>query len=152
MTENVKNARLSVIKNYCKSILWIDDEIDLCGEPSLGGSETIDIRRRIAMKFFVDKANQFAAAGALCHLQGFEATSGVPNDPYADNPIDRQIEVCSRLAERADIVILDWFLGNSDNSDCSERIIKHLASIDEFRFIVVLTHRKESAEEPLKIP
>ena len=133
MTDGIQNRRDEVIHRFCRTILWIDDEIHLEKGLAEGG-------------LFKKKMDEFIQSHLLCHMQGFpEARSG--NDPYAEQPeVEAAIKSCVSLARQADIVIVDWRLGSSDSSEYAKKIIRSLLGVENgFRFIVVLS--KEAPED-----
>ena len=135
MDEKAQAIRERIIRQYCQSVLWIDDEIHLDKGLSEEGTNPI----------FQDKFNEFTKAGLLCHMMGFPEARPVA-DPYADRPeIDGAIRSCCQLARQADVVIIDWMLGTTDSSDFAEKIIKELLGSDKgFRFIVILSRKELS--------
>ena len=66
--------RNKIIHKFCRTILWVDDEIDLLG--GLGGENPL----------FRDKFDEFTREGLLCHLKGFPPV-GEGSDPYFKDPV-----------------------------------------------------------------
>ena len=137
MDEHVKEARKEIIRKFCRTILWIDDEIHI-GE-TLSGSDSGDK----TPKLFVDKLSEFEQNGLLCHLKGFPQSTG--KDDFYDNSADGVSHQCVKLARQSDVVIIDWMLGSVDSSDHAEKIVKELLGRDKgFRFIVILSKNAPS--------
>ena len=133
MTEEVKKIRNEIVQKFCRTILWIDDEIHL--DKGLDGEGVNPL--------FKEKFNEFTKSGCLCHMMGFpEVRPG--KDPYASElEVAEVLSSCETLAQQANIVIIDWMLGTTDSCEYATRIIKKLLGEDKgFRFIVVLS-RKE---------
>lgn len=132
MDECVKVARKEIIRKFCRTILWIDDEIHI-GATQLGsdsGTKT--------PKLFVDKLSEFEQNGLLCHLKGFPQSTG-KGDFYDDSADDVSRQIV-KLACQSDVVIIDWMLGSVDSSEYAENIVKELLGKGKgFRFIVILS-------------
>lgn len=122
--------RNKIIRKFCRTILWVDDEIDLLG--GLGGENPL----------FRDKFDEFTREGLLCHLKGFPPV-GEGNDPYFKDPVvENAINECVRLACQADVVIVDWELGDGTTSKHAKRIVNAILGKNEgFRFVVILSKK-----------
>lgn len=130
MTEEARKMRNEIVRRFCRTILWIDDEINL--DKGLVAPD--------ANSLFKCKFDEFTRAGLLCHMLGFpEVRQG--RDPYvAQEEVEGSVNTCIALATQADVFIVDWMLGGTDSSEYAERIIKKLVGDDKgFRFIVVLS-------------
>ncbi len=127
--------RKKIAKSYCRDVLWIDDEIN----PTAADAAA----RTPYLQFFQPIADEFASREILCHLKGFPQITGEA-DPYAPDSPD--VEVCQKLALKADVVILDWHLG-SQNPQHSARIIREVVRAGGSRFIVVLSEAGELVDE-----
>lgn len=138
MDDTTQTIRERIIRHYCQSILWIDDEIHLDKGLSAEGANPL----------FYDKFQEFTKAGLLCHMMGFPDARPVA-DPYADqSKIDEAIDSCCQLARQSDVIIIDWMLGTTDSSDFAEKIIKVLLGPDNgFRFIVILSRKELSKKD-----
>lgn len=128
MDEHVKATRSEIIHKFCRTILWIDDEIDL-----LKGLESVN-------QLFRAKLDEFTAADLLCHLKGFPAV-GEERDHYVANAeVENAINTSIRLARQADVVIIDWKLGDGTTSKYAQKIVSSLLGKGKgFRFIVILS-------------
>lgn len=132
MTKDAEKIRISIIKKFCRTILWIDDEIHLDKGLAPGGASSL----------FKDKFDEFTKSGLLCHMMGFpEIRPG--GDPYASNSeVDETLRSCVLLALQSDIIIVDWMLGTTDSNEYAHKIAKGIVGKDKgFRFIVVLSNK-----------
>lgn len=131
MNEEINTIRNKVVQKFCRTVLWIDDEIHL--DQGLAAKGTSPL--------FKDKFDEFTKSGLLCHMMGFPETRP-DSDPYASpSEVDEVLHSCVSLALQSDIVIIDWKLGSTDSSKYAERIIKQVVGKDNgFRFIVVLSN------------
>ena len=134
MSEEVKTIRNNIVRKFCRTVLWIDDEIHLDQGFADEGASSL----------FKNKYDEFTKSGLLCHMMGFPETRS-DTDPYASKPdVDEALHSCVLLALQSDIIIVDWMLGTIDSSDYAQKIVKEIVGKDKgFRFIVVL-----SKEEP----
>ena len=116
MTEEVKKIRNEIVQKFCRTILWIDDEIHL--DKGLDGEGVNPL--------FKEKFNEFTKSGCLCHMMGFpEVRPG--KDPYASElEVAEVLSSCETLAQQANIVIIDWMLGTTDSCEYATIIIKKL--------------------------
>ena len=132
MSEEINAIRNKVVQKFCRTVLWIDDEIHL--DQGLAAEGTSPL--------FKDKFEEFTKSGLLCHMMGFPETRP-DSDPYASQAeVDEVLHSCVSLALQADIVIVDWKLGSTDSSEYAEKIVKQVVGNDKgFRFIVVLSNR-----------
>ncbi len=130
MDSQVETLRDEIIRKFCRTVLWIDDEIDL-GK----GLEHPD-----ADALFRDKFDELTKSNLLCHMMGFPpARADDDGDGFVGNVQD-VVTTCKALALQADIVIIDWMLGGQDSSVFAEEIIQSLLKEEKgFRFIVVLS-------------
>ena len=131
MDEEVKKLRDQIIRKFCRTILWVDDEIDL--QKGLGSAKPL----------FRAKFNEFTDAGLLCHLKEFPPV-GEGKDKYVtEEAVTKTIDDSIRLAHQADVVIIDWELGNGTTSIHAQKIVKSLLGADKgFRFVVVLSKKE----------
>ncbi len=137
MTDAVKEIRKDIVRKFCRTILWIDDEIFL------------DKGLNQCPQLFKTKFEEFSSAGLLCHLMGFPTVVSGP-DPYSDPPVlGKALESCEKLARQADIVIVDWELGLRNSSEYAKRIIHTLTNKERgFRFIVILSQNPPESGFP----
>ena len=130
MNEEVKTIRNNIVRKFCRTVLWIDDEIHLDQGLAPKGTPTL----------FQSKFDEFTRSGLLCHMMGFpEIRPG--SDPFVpQSNVDEVLGACVSLALQSDVVIVDWMLGTTDSSEYAENIVKHIVGKDKgFRFIVVLS-------------
>jgi len=128
----IEALRIEIARNYCRSILWVDDEIRFPGkysEPALFEPFT---------NLFLPIAEFFQRQGVLCQLQPVS----LPDTTVDVDAEPQELVVVKRLAEVADIVILDWHLADDESPKHSISVINHLLEQRETRLIVILT--KES--------
>ena len=140
MTEQVKGIRNEVIHKFCRTVLWIDDEIHLDTGLASGGTNPL----------FKDKFDEFTRSKLLCHMMGFpEVRSGT--DPFApQQEVGEVLNSCVSLALQSDVVIVDWMLGSTDSSEYAEEIIRELLGKDKGHRIIVVLSQQEPAESSLK--
>ena len=126
MEETVKNIRNDIIQKFCRTIVWIDDDIHL--------------NTGLVTSLFWEKYKEFTVQGLVCHLMEFPAVRSEV-DPYPDTTeVEKIIESCIKLTHQSDIVIVDWMLGSTDSSAFAIKIINSLLGKKQgFRFIVILT-------------
>lgn len=138
MNEEINTIRNKVVQKFCRTVLWIDDEIHL--DQGLAAKGTSPL--------FKDKFDEFTKSGLLCHMMGFPETRP-DSDPYASpSEVNEVLQSCVSLALQSDIVIVDWMLGSTDSSEHAERIIKQVVGKDKgFRFIVVLSNMELGESE-----
>ena len=138
MTEDAKKIRINIIKKFCRTILWIDDDIHLDKGLAFDGTDIL----------FKNKYDEFTKSSLLCHMMGFpEIRPG--SDPYASSSeVDEALRSSVSLALQSDIVIVDWMLGTTDSSDYAKKIVKTVVGKDKgFRFIVVLSNKAPEDSE-----
>ncbi len=130
----ITELRKTIAKNFCRSVLWIDDEI-------VPDAETEQQRQKY-VDFFVKRADEFSKKGILCHLKGFSASiSGADadgQDAYGEDS-DNGVSECVELSKRADVLILDWHLGIPDNPKFAKEILDPLIEEKAARFIIILS-------------
>lgn len=124
---NFDIARSEIAKEYCRSILVVDDEI-------FEGKDGGPLRKHYK-KFF----DSCESEGVLCHMHQYNAQSALD---------DTAIKKVSKLAKKSDIIILDWLLWHSDpekkeNSGSSEttiEVLTQLTDLEELKFIFIYTN------------
>lgn len=142
MNEEVKTIRNNIVRKFCRTVLWIDDEIHLDQGLAPKGTPTL----------FQNKFDEFTRSGLLCHMMGFPATIN-DSDPYSpQSKVDEVLGSCMSLALQSDIVIVDWMLGTTDSSEYAQKIVTGIVGQDKgFRFIVVLSQKTPEDFEFTKI-
>lgn len=142
MNEEVKTIRNNIVRKFCRTVLWIDDEIHLDQGLAPKGTPTL----------FQNKFDEFTRSGLLCHMMGFPATIN-DSDPYSpQSKVDEVLGSCISLALQSDIVIVDWMLGTTDSSEYAQKIVTGIVGQDKgFRFIVVLSQKTPEDFEFTKI-
>ena len=134
MPNSTLTLRRKIAKNFCKTVLWVDDEI----KPNAAG----EAERKRFVDFFYPIAQEFNREGVICQLREFPQIDG-ENDPYA--PANDEVTTSTELAKITDILILDWQLGAEDPRHSSS-ILKSLVSGGGTRFIVILSKEKDLTE------
>lgn len=140
MNEEVKTIRNNIVRKFCRTVLWIDDEIHLDQGLAAKGTPAL----------FQNKLDEFTRSGLLCHMMGFPATIN-DSDPYfSQSMVDEVLGSCMSLALQSDIVIVDWILGST--SEYAKKIIKGIVGKGNgFRFIVVLSNKELADSEFIEI-
>lgn len=137
----MNTIRAQIIKQFCKSIAWIDDEIvgtSAC-EDQLPPPEIISKH----FNYFSSEAELLYKSGMLCSLIPFEPSNSLIE-------IDQQVNRCVDLTASADAIILDWQLGaHQDYSNC-QKIIQKIFDLQGIRFIVVLSNFPNQIAEALR--
>jgi hypothetical protein len=133
MTNKIETLRQKIARNYCRSILWVDDEIRLRGDYP---DPNYNIRYR---NFFLPVATALQAEGVLCQLQPVSPTEDPDSEP-------EELAVVKQLSKVADAVLLDWHLAG-DDARHSTNIIRHLLEESETRFILILTQHSNALAE-----
>ena len=134
MDAKVLKTRNEIVRKFCRTILWIDDGINL--------QEGLKVRKPVDSPLFEEKLKEFSEAGLLCHLQGFpQIEDSEEEDPFSSE-IGNEVEKCAKLALQSDIVIIDWMLGSMDSSKYAKEIVNRLLGDKQgFRFIVILSQK-----------
>jgi hypothetical protein len=121
-----EKVQLSIAREYCRSIIIIDDVIF---EKNNGGKLESHYQ-----KFF----ESCESDAVLCHMHEFRAETSED-----ETAIRKGVE----LAKKSDIVVLDWYLWHSDpekkehtgTSESAVEIIQRLADENSLRFIFIYT-------------
>lgn len=136
-SDQIESAKSSIIDRFFHNALWIDDSI-IDDIDKTGYEESLV---RTHFDFFVKLTSFLATKGIACALKGY-----MPDNPDFE---ELEIEKCSHLAGKADIVFLDWHL--SDNSPKSAiEIIRKLAQLRGFRIIILITKVDNPLETLIK--
>jgi Response receiver domain len=117
--------RQQIAKRFLQTVLWIDDDINM-GDDQDGHFQ----------KFFKPASMTISKEGMICQLFGFTSSKG-EEDPYGSEGIS-ELEIINGILPRADIVIVDWFLGTNDPSN-STKIINEILLCKGTRFCVILS-------------
>lgn len=134
MDVEVSKVRNEIVRKFCRTILWIDDGINL--------QEGLKVRRPVDSLLFGEKLKEFSEAGLLCHLQGFPQVEDSEGDDPFSPEVGNEVEKCAKLALQSDIVIVDWMLGSVDSSKYAQEIVNRLlGDAQGFRFIVILSQK-----------
>lgn len=134
MDAEVVKIRNEIVRKFCRTILWIDDGINL--------QEGLKVRKPVDSPLFWEKLKEFSEAGLLCHLQGFPHVEDSEGDDPFYPEVGNEVEKCAKLALQSDIVIVDWMLGAVDSSKHAQEIVNRLLGDKQgFRFIVILSQK-----------
>ena len=144
MNAEVANVRNEIVRKFCRTILWIDDGINL--------QEGLMVRKPVDSPLFWEKLKEFSEAGLLCHLQGFPLVEDIEGDDPFSSEVGKEVEKCAKLALQADIVIVDWMLGSVDSSKYAQEIVRNLLGDTQgFRFVVILSQKPPERGFPDKL-
>lgn len=127
--------RRKIAREYCQTVLWIDDQINPTAPEAADRTEYLS--------FFAPIAEEIISEGVVCQLQGFSQSTG-NDDPYGSS--NEEIEKCFRIASKADILILDWHLGAEDQRHSIE-IINKLIDLKGSRFVILLSQAEDLERE-----
>lgn len=134
----MNELRKNIIQRYCRSAIWIDDEIL---DDQIATGTTIGLDRYFG--FFVRVAREFQEEGVLCSLKSFPQISVDDDD---DEDRTNALEACKKLALKAEIIIIDWMLGATSPDHCLN-ILEHVIKSAGNRFIIILSKEESVAEK-----
>lgn len=137
----MNTIRTQIIRQFCKSIAWIDDEI-------IGASACKDQLPAEALlskhfSYFSKEAELLYQAGMLCSLIPFESGDSLTET-------EQQITRCADLCTAADVIILDWQMGSHQDFSCCLKIIKKILLLQGIRFIIILSNFASGITEDLQ--
>ena len=133
MSEIINAIRNKVVQKFCRTVLWIDDDIHLDQGLATEGPFSL----------FRNKYDEFIKSNLLCHMMEFPAVRSSSDSYASKSEVDGVLHSCVSLALKSDIVIVDWMLGSIDSSEYAEEIVKQVVGSDKgFRFIVVLSNKE----------
>ena len=132
--------RRKILRQFLRTIVWIDDEI----RPDQVGSGGERFR-----SFFYPTAKEFQRQHLIVHLHPYEADSLDESDNVFDENTSNSFDSASRLAERADVVLLDWHLARSDPKN-SIHILQRLSQTPATRYVVLLSEYADQFETEFK--
>lgn len=139
----MNELRKHIVKRYCKSAIWIDNEI--LDDQSIDYTNESILRKHFS--FFSRIAREFQEEGVSCSLKSFpEFQQG--DDPYAEDK-DQALNACKELALASDIILIDWILGLPDSPDYCIEIVEQVIQSEGNRFIVILS-QADDVEETFK--
>lgn len=137
MTEKV---RKDIMKNFLRTLVWIDDEI----RPDRADSDGDPFRN-----LFYPIAQEFQNRNLLVHLHSYAADTGNGGDNMYDETDSTCFDSAVALAKKADVIILDWHLG-AENPDNSILLLKSLEQESAIRYIVVLSKADTKFEADMR--
>ena len=132
--------RRTIMKNFLRTLVWIDDEIRPEKTDELGNP---------FRSFFYPVAQEFQKDGMLVHLYPYvSGTSEDTDDTFTDaNP--EPIQSVANLSKKADIIILDWHLGRTDPNNSIE-ILKRLRNEVAIRYIILVSKYDEKFDMEMR--
>lgn len=139
--------RKNIVAQFCSSIVWIDEEIlpyttDRQGEKQFNYDHFHNL--------FHPVSQQMQNEGYLVHLHPFEqstADDGFEDEFAQESP---SLESAISLCKKADIILLDWHLGDGDSPDNSISILKALHNEPATRFVLILSKNSDKFQRELE--
>lgn len=151
-----EDLRKNIARQFCKTVLWVDDQIvsltngngsDVikCLKDARYTKKRLEIVKKIDdSQYFQKGVDSFANEGVICQLFSFPQSEPTGDDPYSD---PEPLAHCKLLAKQADVLIVDWYLGSSDDAGNAKSIINELLKLDSgTRFIFVLSQKPTEAD------
>jgi hypothetical protein len=141
MSENMtEKVRKDIMKNFLRTLVWIDDEIrpektDHLGDPF--------------RSLFYPIAQEFQKQNLLVHLCSYDADTRNEGGNMFDETATKSFESAVSLAKKADVIILDWHLGADDPKN-SILLLKSLEKESAIRYIIVLSEYDGDFETDMK--
>lgn len=123
--DQVKQA---VSREYCRSVLLIDDE-------------AIDDQSRVIGDRFSSFQKRCEEVGICLHLFSSPDASDSPDD----GNVRASLENANKLASRADFVVIDWYLSHNSSPIYSIQFIKGLLNDKGVRFVLINTKQEVEA-------
>lgn len=139
-----KRRRIS--QDLFRSILWIDEQIFSIGTDD-HGNKRYDYEPFESL--FKPVTQELQDAGLLVHLHSFEQSTiedGLDDEFSADSP---SLSSAISLSQKADIIILDWHLGNGDDPANSIKILEALVNSPATRIILILSQNSDRFSQEL---
>lgn len=128
--EIINKHRMEVVKQYCKAVVIIDDEI-------YEGANNVNLSDN-----FSKIVRSCQSKSILCHLFSY------PKEPGSTD-VDMLNTQVVNLAQKADVVVLDWWLGTK-SPEYSIRILKDLTSEPSiFRYITIYSNTDPNEIDPI---
>lgn len=128
-SEAISKAKSDIIDKFFKNALWIDDSI-------IDDITQIELDSNIIQGHFdpfVKYVSHLADQGITCALKGYK-----PKEEYGDGLDVVEIEKCTNLAKKSDIVFLDWHLTDG-GPQASLAIIDGIIQNPGFKIIIIIT-------------
>ncbi len=151
-----EDLRKSIARQFCQTVLWIDDQIVSLTDGNVRDAikcltdvKHKKIRDGIVKKiedglYFKNGVESFTDAGVICQLFSFPQLDPAGQDHYSD---PEPLSQCKSLAKQADVLIVDWYLGSSNDAGNAKSIINELLKPESgTRFIFVLSKQPTEAD------
>lgn len=141
MSENkTKNIRREIMMKFLRTLVWIDDEI----RPDEAGSMGDPFRY-----FFYPTAMKFQKKELLVHLHPYDADTSNDGDNNMFDDDSESFGTAVTLAKKADVIILDWHLGQKLPVNSIE-LLNRLNEEAAIRYVIVLSQYAENFVSEMK--
>lgn len=156
--EQLEDLRKTIVRQFCRTVLWIDDQIVSLTDANvrdaikcLSDSRHKKTRLGISKKiedgqYFQNGVESFAKVGVICQLFNFPQINPSGLDPYSDS---EPLAQCKQLAKQADALIVDWYLGDSNDAGNAKAIVADLLKEPGTRFVFVLSQKAKDADHQI---
>ena len=134
--------RRRISRDLFRSILWVDEQIF-----NRQGEKEYDYKPFETL--FKPVTQELQDAGFLVHLHSFEQSTsedGFDDEFSTDSP---SLDSAISLSKKADIIILDWHLGNGDDPMNSIKILEALVDSPATRILLILSQNSDRFSEEL---
>ncbi len=145
-TNPTTEIRRRISRDLFRSILWVDEQI-FSFETNRHGNKEYDYVPFETL--FKPVTQELQDAGFLVHLHSFEQSTtedGFDDEFSADSP---SLNSAISLSQKADIIILDWHLGNGDDPKNSIKILEALIDSPATRILLILSQYSDRFSEEL---
>ncbi|TGN19102.1 response regulator receiver domain [Leptospira idonii] len=130
----INELKRNIASHYCGSIAIIDDDV------LIEDKEDSSLKVGEAFRSLIEKCSEDSI---LCHLHSFPKEATVTSEQSSS---DKAIAAALAVAKKADVVILDWYLGLNDRPEYSLKLLNQLSESDSIRFILVYTGHSPNVE------
>lgn len=141
----MKTVYRQLMTSFCRSIVWIDDEIlshqDFANAPITNERQQKYIKNHFEL--FQRQAESFLSIGIPCSLIPFKT------DRSNSKMSSLVAKEYSLLCSKADIIIIDWELSLNDNGEYCAAILQEICSLKGLRIIVIYSQNAEQASDSL---
>jgi hypothetical protein len=145
-TNLTTEIRRRISRDLFRSILWVDEQI-FSFETNSRGENKYDYEPFESL--FKPVTQELQDAGFLVHLHSFEQSTSedeLEDEFSADSP---SLQSAISLSRKADIIILDWHLGNGDDPTNSIKILEALVTDPATRILLILSQNSDRFSEEL---
>jgi len=153
------DLRKTIARQFCQTVLWIDDQIVSLTDVNMHEAikclsnarhkKTRDgiVKKIEDGKYFQHGVESFAKAGVMCQLFSFPQLDPTGHDPYSP---PEPLAQCKLLAKQADVLIVDWYLGSSDDAGNAKAIVNELLNLKSgTRFVFILSQKPSEADSQM---